>query len=93
MKPSGKKYSAEQLRQAHLGSSNHEDEILNSKQCGCFYCEAVFEPKEIIEWLEEGNGGKTAFCPNCGIDSVLSLKYPIDDNGFLAQMKFFWFAS
>ncbi len=38
-------------------------------RCGCFYCLAIFDPQEIEEWIED-DGGDTALCPRCGIDSV-----------------------
>jgi NAD-dependent SIR2 family protein deacetylase len=54
----------------------HEEAILESKKCGCFYCLRIFPPDEIIEWIKESENcprgpGKTAVCPYCGIDSVL----------------------
>ncbi len=54
----------------------HEEDIIKSKVCGCFYCLSIFCPIEIKEWIEEPDHcrrgpGKTAICPRCGIDSVL----------------------
>ena len=54
----------------------HEDAILKSNNCGCFYCLSIFPPNAIEEWIQEQEDcprgpGKTAVCPNCGIDSVL----------------------
>lgn len=74
---------------AHEHSSEHRAEIAASEMCGCFYCLAVFRPKEITEWTD---GGKTATCPHCGIDSVIGNKsgYPIEPE-FLRSMHKHWF--
>jgi hypothetical protein len=56
------------LRGAHKHSSKHREEMRNSDLCGCFYCEKIFPPSEIVEWVD--NGG-TALCPYCGIDSLI----------------------
>lgn len=44
-------------------------EKIRSSRCGCFYCLAIFQGNEIAQWIDDG---KTALCPKCGIDSVLS---------------------
>ena len=54
----------------------HEEEVKNSKLCGCFSCSKIFPSEEITEWIDEPEdcprgAGKTAVCPNCGIDAVL----------------------
>jgi hypothetical protein len=64
------------LNKIHSKSGWHEKDILNSKICGCFYCLNIFSPNEIQDWVEEPEdcprgSGKTALCPNCGIDAVL----------------------
>ena len=56
---------------AHSHSSRHRDEIARSDIVGCFYCHDTYPPSEIVEWLD--NEG-TAFCPRCGIDSVIERK-------------------
>ncbi|GEC77132.1 hypothetical protein [Flavobacterium aquatile] len=49
-------------------------------------------PTEIEEWIEENdNRGETAVCPKCGIDSVLSDEFPIEDKIFMEQMCLHWF--
>jgi hypothetical protein len=78
---------------AHRHCSRHREELLASARCGCFYCEAVFRPAEINEWVDEWGGvGQTAMCPHCGIDSVIGSEsgYPITTE-FLATMKTHWF--
>ena len=80
-------------KQAHSHSSNHREEILISKICGCFYCRQTFEPGAITEWIDEVDGVfQTALCPKCGIDSVIGSAsgFPITSD-FLASMHRAWF--
>lgn len=71
----------------------HEEAILSSTKCGCFHCLSIFPPDKIIQWIDEpedcGKGrGKTAVCPNCGIDSVLpdTIDYELTQK-FLKMMR------
>ncbi|MDO5417917.1 MAG: cytoplasmic protein [Lachnospiraceae bacterium] len=75
---------------AHRYSANHKEQLKKDKKCGCFYCLAIFSPKEIVEWVEDISG--TAMCPYCGIDSVIgeSSGFPITKE-FLTQMNQYWF--
>ena len=92
MEPTNNKYTKDFLEQAHKSCSSHKEEILGSTLCGCFYCEQTFSSKEIKEWFEENiEKGETAICPKCGIDSVLSAKFPITDKIFLREMNNLWF--
>jgi hypothetical protein len=78
---------------AHKHSSNHRGELLNSDQCGCFYCGAIYPPINIAKWVDEIDGiGTTAICPYCGIDSVIGALsgYPITVE-FMNSMKKHWF--
>lgn len=83
-------YNDEYLELAHKCSISHKEEVLKSDLCGCFYCEKTFSPSEIEVWIEE-KVGETAICPLCGIDSVLSSKFPITDFEFLKRMNNYWF--
>ena len=88
--PSGHSFIA-----AHRNSSNHRDELLASKSCGCFYCLRIFSPGKVEEWVDEIDGlGTTALCPYCGIDSVIGSGsgYPITEE-FLKAMHRHWFAT
>jgi hypothetical protein len=80
---------------AHKFCSNHKEKLTKDKRCGCIYCLAIFDPKEITEWLSEENGdsGGTALCPFCGIDSIIgeSSGYPITES-FLKEMYDYWFS-
>lgn len=85
----------EDVIEAHRFSNNHKEQLLQDKKCGCFYCMKIFDPKEIVIWLEDKNPcdkAGTAVCPYCGIDSVLgeSSGYPITQE-FLTEMNKYWF--
>ena len=90
MKKEGKIYSSDYLQRAHNSSSCHKKEILANEICGCFYCGQTYSSREIEEWIDEENG-YTAICPKCGVDAVLSAKFPITDKVFLGEMHMFWF--
>ena len=79
--------------QAHKFSNNNRDAIEANAVCGCFYCCRLFSNKDapIEEWID---GGETALCPFCGIDSVLSVaSVPhIISSGFLKSMHDYWFS-
>jgi len=80
---------------AHGHSSRHRDEILASENCGCFYCEKIFPPFAIEEWIDDDHQGvgQTALCPGCGVDAVLGDKsgFPITGK-FLRAMNRVWFS-
>lgn len=87
------KYDNDFIIKAHEYCNDNKTEILNSKLCGCFYCEQTFKPSEIKIWSREFNSETytTAICPNCKIDSVLSDKFPIEKKEFLKSMNNYWF--
>lgn len=76
--------------QSHERCGRHRDEVLASRECGCFYCLRTFPPRDIREWID---GGETAICPNCGVDAVIGSKSgcPVGDGKFLRRMHEFWF--
>jgi hypothetical protein len=79
---------------AHAHSSDHRKEVLRSDFCGCFYCLEIYSPARILDWVDEDieGVGKTALCPECGIDSVIGSAsgYPISKE-FLRTMHDHWF--
>ena len=74
---------------AHVCCSGNKEYLEKVNKCGCFYCLKVFNPKEIKAWC---NGGETAVCPYCGIDSIIydNKFYPVE-TWFLEKMKKHWF--
>jgi hypothetical protein len=93
-------YNRADLESIHKQSTRHRDKVMASKACGCFYCEAVFAPGEITEWIDppsddesDEENGTTALCPRCGIDSVIHdgiPGVPISAT-LLAEMRAYWF--
>ncbi len=43
--------------------------VEKSETCGCYYCGGIFPGGDVKEYTD---GGLTALCPRCGVDSVLS---------------------
>lgn len=82
------------LLDAHTYCRNNRPALLRDRRCGCFYCQSVFDPAEIREWLIDGVGDPlgTAICPHCGIDSVIgeSAGFPLTMT-FLTEMYAYWF--
>ena len=81
--------SWEDAKAAHALCTCHRDALTYADKCGCFYCKSIYDPKEIKEWVD---GGKTALCPYCGIDSVIpeTEEYPLT-TAFLRKMHHKWF--
>ena len=79
----------EDVKAAHGLCTNNREALKNSVRCGCFYCKSIYDPKEIMDWVD---GGKTALCSRCGIDSVIpeTEKYPLT-TAFLQKMHQYWF--
>lgn len=87
-----KKDAVDQLiLDAHSRCACNREALQRVDRYGCFYCLAIFDPQEIEEWIED-EGGDTALCPRCEIDSVLpeSDEYPLAKN-FLRSMYDHWF--
>ena len=69
------------LARADNDTEYHREEILASRQCGCYWCVSIFPPEAITKWTDEGASGvgQTAVCPCCGECGVLGSAdgYPI----------------
>lgn len=82
------------LKLAHDLASNNRRAAFKSKICGCFCCLRTFMPGKIAEWIDSN---RTAVCPHCGIDSVISshdagnLKVDLVSSNFLSRMRAYWF--
>ncbi|OOQ56830.1 hypothetical protein BC343_17775 [Mucilaginibacter pedocola] len=88
-------FSVQYLKRAHKASIFHYAEVLRSELCVCFHCLAKFTPTEIEIWTDEDDPrGKTAMCPECGVDAVLSSLsgYPINEREFLKEMNRYFFS-
>jgi hypothetical protein len=68
----------------------HEQQgaLLDSRECGCFFCIKLFSPEKITDWINE----ETAGCPFCNVDSVIPESYDYElDEVLLLAMKEYWF--
>lgn len=76
---------------AHRHCTGNKQELASSELCGCFYCLAIFSPKSITLWADETHDD-TAWCPHCGIDSIIASAsgYPITKK-FMQKMQAHWF--
>lgn len=85
--------SREQFKSITLAaeySIYNADQIAESKQAACYYCQTVFATEEISEYTDDG---QTALCPYCGIDAVLpsSAGFSFSEAGILALYEY-WFS-
>ena len=63
----------------HHSTFRNEQQIKNSKDCGCFHCKTIFKPEEVTDWWDnDGKGDRTGRCPNCRMDSVLGDNSGVD---------------
>ena len=87
------------LESIHKFCSRNRHLLARSSRAGCFYCQAMFDPSVIMDWVdgrqaETGrlDDGVTALCPLCGIDAVLPGAAPIIlDGALLAEMHHHFF--
>jgi hypothetical protein len=87
------------LKEIHHYSAGHRHMIERATTCGCFYCEAIFDAKEVELWCDDPQEGvsptvgTTALCPRCGIDSVLPDNIPGVplSHALLQAMREHWF--
>ena len=77
---------------AHRASFGNRASVEASTRCGCFFCERIFHPALIHTRTLERTGQQTAWCPHCGIDSILgeASGFPITPE-FLGRMRRCWF--
>ena len=73
---------------AHKGSTNNRHALSQAGKGACFYCLEEFAAADVSEWVDSD---RTALCPRCGIDSVLSVSGQGADNEFLGRMHEYWF--
>lgn len=80
-------------KKIHKFSIYNRTSINKSEKCGCFYCESIYQSKEILEWIDadESGIGQTALCPKCGVDSVLGDNDIEIKDEVLKKMKEYWF--
>lgn len=63
------KMNIEELIKKHKCAIENKQELEKADKCGCFYCNKIYTPKEIVNWTDNQ---QTAVCPYCGVDSVIA---------------------
>lgn len=73
---------------ALLLAMRNKSQLASASKAGCYQCGAIFDPKEITEYTDQGD---TAVCPKCSEDAVIpesvTLKITTD---YLKSVKEFW---
>ena len=64
------------IKKAYDAATHNFDAAVNASTpvlCGCFHCKRIFKSDRITstDFFAEKDGGDTATCPFCGIDSVI----------------------
>ena len=60
-------FSIEYQKLLHARSMNNRGALLDSKECGCFFCIRLYSPEIITQWIND----ETARCAFCGVDAVI----------------------
>ena len=63
-------YTEKYLADFHRRSLKNREAIQAAKQVGCFQCCKIFPASEVTEFTENGQSAD-AWCPKCGIDSII----------------------
>jgi hypothetical protein len=80
-------FTFRELDTAHKKCSENEELVLNAKSCACFHCLRHFNPTDIKDFAGDATR-RTAFCPTCGVDSILAdLKLHKVPDDLLAAMQ------
>ncbi len=79
------------LRRAHKCSIRNKEQVEKSDKCGCFSCGNIFLSSEIVDYVPD-EGGPTALCPYCHVDSVIGDASGITiTTEFMKKMMKRWF--
>ncbi len=65
------KYTPEQLQFHHTRCHRNRETIQSSERAGCFCCLEIFPASEVTAYIDAPSSGD-AYCPRCGIDSVIA---------------------
>ena len=67
-------------------TQGNQMDVLSSEKCGCVFCRAVYDAREVADWTNNLEG-LTALCPRCGMATVLPdvLGIPLDYDSLKAM--------
>ena len=91
-KSSSEKFKLNSTYDVHKKSFKNFDAVKQSVKCGCFNCKKIFDASEVVDFVTEDDGRKTALCPYCGIDSVIQDANTELTPNLLAKMQSEWFS-
>lgn len=60
------------LMRLHMETVGNGERARRAGTCACFHCGERFAADEISRFADEPDGRKTAVCPCCGVDAVLT---------------------
>ncbi len=63
-------YTEKYLAAFHRRSLKNREAIQAAEQVGCFQCCKIFPASDVTEFTENGQSAD-AWCPKCGIDSII----------------------
>ncbi|MBQ1900071.1 MAG: hypothetical protein II153_04120 [Erysipelotrichaceae bacterium] len=75
-------YSQCDLYKARSYIFDNREEIQRSELCGCYFCEKMFFPYEVKDFVEDEDGKTSALCPYCRSLAVIS-----DASGYRIDRK------
>lgn len=75
-------YSQSDLYKARSYIFDNREEIERSELCGCYFCEKMFFPYEVKDFVEDEDGKTSALCPYCRSLAVIS-----DASGYRIDRK------
>lgn len=83
------------VKELHKMSTGNKEALEAVGEGVCFYCGKTCNPEEITEWHEEViEKGTTAFCPHCGVDSVIPVYQEfMKSERVISMMMTYWFSS
>lgn len=79
---------------AHRFAIRNQNYLEQAQRCSCFHCLTIFNSSDLTEedFIPEDDGQGTAWCPHCGIDSIIGEESGYEITPELLQtMKDFWF--
>jgi hypothetical protein len=79
----------EELIRIHQKSRYNKEKLQSIGKCACFHCKSKFPTVDIKEWTD---GGKTAICPKCKVDSVIPITPDCDIEDKLDQLHDLYFS-
>jgi hypothetical protein len=78
------------VQQVHKHSRLNRRFMTPGVACRCFHCLHAFLAEQIAHWIDDD---KTALCPLCGIDSVLSNNIDTLSDTLIQQLHAAYFGS